>query len=149
MSDLIAFVKGREQSKVIEFAACKDWTDEKGNPVKWKLRKLNTKELENLRRKNFKVNAKKKDIDIDTYAFNNDALAASIVYPNLKDAALADALLSDTPLDQRTPGNVLYAILRDDSEYQALYGVFSELQGWNEEGKDNVDEGLVDAAKNA
>lgn len=147
MSDLIAFLQSREADKVIEFAACKDWKDEKGNPVMWKLKKVHTKELERLRAKHFRVNAKKKDVEIDNYAFNNEAMAASVVFPNLKDAKLADTLLPDTPLDQRTPGNVLYAILTDDGEYQALFAKFSELQGWNDEG-DGEKQALVEAVKN-
>lgn len=146
MSDLIAFLKSREADKVVEYAACKDWKDDKGNPVMWKLKKLHTRELENLRRKNFRINTRKKDVEIDNYAFNNEALAASVVFPNLKEASLADAILPDTPLDQRTPGNVLYAILSDDSEYQALFNVFSELQGWNNEEENARD--LVETAKN-
>lgn len=146
MSDLIAFVKGREQSKVIEYAACKDWKDEKGNPVKWKLKKLNTKELNTLRGAHIRINRQKKDVDIDNFAMNNALMAASVVFPNLKDAKLADALLPDTPLDQRTPGNVLYALLPDDAEYQALFAEFSKLHGWDD---DNGDESaLVEAAKN-
>lgn len=147
MSDLIAFLQSREADKVVEFAACKDWKDEKGNPVLWKLKKLHTKELERLRAKHFRLNAKKKDVEIDNYAFNNEAMAASVVFPNLKDAKLADMLLPDTPLDQRTPGNVLYAILSDDSEYQALLAEFTELQGWGD-GEDNESQVLVEAAKN-
>lgn len=147
MSDLIAFLKQREADKVVEFAACKDWKDDKGNPVLWKLKKLHTKELERLRAKHFRLNAKKKDVEIDNYAFNNEALAASVVFPNLKDAKLADTLLADFPLDQRTPGNVLYAILSDDGEYQALFAKFSELQGWDDKG-DAEQEALVETAKN-
>lgn len=147
MSDLIAFLKSRENDKVIEFAACKDWKDEKGNPVMWKLKKLHTRELEDLRRKHFKVNAKKKDIELDNYGYNNEAMAASVIFPDLRDANLADTLLSDKPLDQRTPGNVLYEILKDDGEYQALFAEFSKLQGWDS-GDDDA-EALVETAKNA
>ena len=103
------------------------FTDEKGNPVLWKLRKLTTRELENIRAKTLRINAKKRDVQFDNYAFNNAVMAESVVFPNLKDAKLADALLGNIPLDQRTPGNVLYAILTDDAEYQAIVAYTDHL----------------------
>lgn len=147
MSDLIAFLKNREADKVVEYAACKDWKDEKGNPVKWKFKKLHTKELNEIRSANARINRKKKDVDVDDVGLTNSILVASIVYPNLKDAKLADLLFPDAPLDQRTPENVLMAILCDDREYQKVWEFVAKLHNWQEEqGED--DSALVEIAKN-
>lgn len=147
-SDLIAFLKQRETGKIVEFAACKDWKDEKGNPVMWKIKKLNSKELSDLRSAHARINHKKKDVETDEMALINTIAASCVVFPNLRDAKLADALFPDAPLDQRTPGNVLFAILSDDTEYQAFCKFVSDLHGWTETAE-NEQSALVEIAKNA
>lgn len=149
MSDLIAFLKNREADKVVEFAACKDWKDENGNPVMWKFKKLHTKELNEIRSRNTRINHKKKDVDTDETGTMNAIFAASVVFPNLKDAKLADALFPDAPLDQRTPENVLMAILCDDNEYQAAIQFVAKLHNWITEENSRDESALVEVAKNA
>lgn len=147
MSDLIAFLKQRETGKIVEFAACKDWKDEKGNPVMWKFKKLNSKELNDLRSAHARINRKKKEVETDEMSLIHSIFAASVIFPNLKDVKLADTLFPDAPLDQRTPENVLYAILTDDNEYQEACKFVSDLHGWTA-GAENDQSSLVETAKN-
>lgn len=152
-SQLIAFVNRRnnEPRKVIEYPVCKAFTDENGEPIKWKIIKKNSQELSDIRAKFARISRKNKDAEINAAAVQDEIMGECIVFPDLKDAALADALMPNAPLDQRTPGNLLKVIIDDDSEYQFLFGLISELHGWNKSEADMIAEqkALINEAKNS
>lgn len=152
-SSLIAFINRRnnEPRKVIEYPVCKAFTDENGEPIKWKIAKKTTKEMADIRAKFTRISRKNKDAEIDGQALQDEIIGECIVFPNLRDAALADALMPNAPLDERTPGNLLKLIVDDDSEYQFLWGLISELHGWNKSEAEMVAEqkALINEAKNS
>ncbi len=151
-SQLIAFVNRQknEPRKVVEYPVCKAFTDENGEPIKWKIIKKTSAELADIRAKNIRISRKNKDAEINAAAIQDEIMGECILVPDLRDAALADALMPDAPLDQRTPGNLLKVIIQDDSEYQFLFGIISELHGWNKSEADMIAEqkALINEAKN-
>ena len=151
-SKLIAFVNRRnnEPRKFIEYPVCKAFTDDNGEPIKWKIAKKNAKEMADIRAKFTRISRKNKDVEIDGQALQDEIIGECVIFPNLKDAALADALMPNVPLDERTPGNLLKVIVDDDSEYQFLWGLISELHGWNKSEADMIAEqkALINEAKN-
>ena len=151
-SKLIAFVNRRnnEPRKVVEYPACKAFTDENGEPIKWKIVKKTSTELSEIRAKFTRISRKNTDADFDAAAVQNEIMGECVIFPDLKDVALADALMPDAKLDERTPGNLLKVIIDDDAEYQFLFGLISELHGWNKSEADIIAEqkALIDEAKN-
>lgn len=152
-SQLIAFVNRRnnEPRKVIEYPVCKAFTDENGEPIKWKIIKKTSTELSEIRAKFTRISRKNKDAEINASVVQDEIMGECVIYPDLKDAALADALMPNAPLDQRTPGNLLKVIIDDDAEYQFLFGLISELHGWNKSEADMIAEqkALIEEAKNS
>ena len=152
-SQLIAFVNRRnnEPRKVIEYPVCKAFTDENGEPIKWKIAKKNAKEMADIRAKFTRISRKNKDVEIDGQALQDEIMGECVIYPNLKDVELADALMPNAKLDERTPGNLLKVIVDDDAELQFLFGLISELHGWNKSEADMIAEqkALIEEAKNS
>lgn len=149
MSELIAFLKGRERKPNVKFAACKEWKDENGNVIEWELKHLTSGELGKIRSKSMKIGSKGKKMEFNTELYNRLMTSASVVYPNLKDASLLDYLLGHLPLDQRTPENAICEILTDDAEYQALIEKVAELNGWDSpEEEEAEDKNILELAKN-
>lgn len=151
-SKLIAFINRRknEPKKFIEYPVCKAFTDENGEPIKWKIAKKTSQELAEIRSKYMRISRKNKEAEVNGQDLQDEIMASCIVSPNLRDAALADALMPEARLDERTPGNLLKVIVDDDSEYQFLWGLISELHGWNKTEADLIAEqkALIDEAKN-
>lgn len=152
-SQLIAFVNRRnnEPRKVIEYPVCKAFTDENGEPIKWKIIKKTSQEMQNIRDKFTRISRKNKDAEIQGVALQDEIMGECVIYPNLKDVELADALMPDVKLDERSPGNLLKVIIDDDSEYQFLWGLICELHGWNKSEADMIAEqkALINEAKNS
>lgn len=151
-SKLIAFVNRRknEPRKVIEYPVCKAFTDENGEPIKWKIVKKTSDEMTKIREKHMRISRKNKDAEFNGQALQDEIMGECIIYPDLKDVELADALMPNAGLDQRTPGNLLKVIVDDDSEYQFLWGLISELHGWNKSESEMIAEqkALIEEAKN-
>lgn len=150
MSELIAFLKGREPKKHVKFVACAEWKDDEGNPVEWELRCLSSGELGKIRGRCMKIGSAGKKMDFNTELYNRLITSQSVVFPKLNDATMLDFLLPNLPLDQRTPENAICEILRDDDEYQALITKVSEINGWvsTEDAMQEEMQELVEAAKN-
>ena len=152
-SQLIAFINRRnnEPRKVIEYPVCKAFTDENGEPIKWKIIKKTAQELQSIRDKFTRISRKNKDAEISAVAVQDEIMGECIIYPNLKDVELADALMPNAPLDQRTPGNLLKVIVDDDAELQFLFGLISELHRWNKTESEMIAEqkALINEAKNS
>ena len=150
MSELIAFLKGREPKKNGKFVACAEWKDDNGNPVEWELRCLSSGELGRIRGRCMKIGSNGKKMEFNSELYNRLITSQSVVFPNLNDAAVLDFLLPKAPLDQRTPENAICEILRDDDEFQALIAKVSEINGWAspEEALQEKEVELVETAKN-
>lgn len=92
MGTLSAFMK--ENAKPIEneeIVVSNRFTNEKGNPEKWIIRKLTGKENNNLRRKHTKKIKNKLgriEEDFNSDAYQEEYITSSVIYPDLKDADL-------------------------------------------------------------
>lgn len=142
MSDFSAFfAENKIQQDNIKFVASTKFVGKDGKPIEWELRPLTAGEDEDIRRSSTRKvktgtrsNAYTSELDTNTYLAK--MTAASVVYPNLNDAALQNSY--------KVMGaeNLLRAML-SAGEYVTLSGKVAELNGFDTD----VNE-LVEEAKN-
>lgn len=133
---LEAFLRqNKKETKEVEIVASKAFVDENGNPIKWKIRPLKTREAESIRKS---VNTYKKNgaVDVDTAEFNRKVAATCTVYPDLKNAELQNSygVMGDEDL--------IVEMLDNDGEYQNYVKKCLEISGYEDEKE------LVEEAKN-
>ena len=95
MSDFRMFMVGTGEDEIVDFVASKRMVDEKGEPVAWKLKAIDSELDEKLRKectKKVAVNGKRGQYvpETDTDKYMAKLCAACVVYPNLNDAELQD-----------------------------------------------------------
>ena len=95
MSDFRMFMVGTGEDEIVDFVASKRMVDEKGEPVDWKLKAIDSELDEKLRKectKKVAVNGKRGQYvpETDTDKYMAKLCAACVVYPNLNDAELQD-----------------------------------------------------------
>ncbi len=131
MSELTAFFKENKKAKQNEFfAASKDFTGADGKPLLWELRHVPTITIQRIESECTTI--KKGGVaSVDMVAFQKKKMAAAVVFPDLKNAELIDNYMSDYPLDQRTPENLLPLMLNDPYEYRALAAKIAEMENIN------------------
>lgn len=131
--------ENKKSSSEVEYAPTKDFTDKKGEPIKWKFRTIGAREFNKLREKctkNVPVPGKRgqyvPQVNIDQ--LNNETIAACTVYPNLENAELQDSY------GVKTPGDLLYALVSNPGEYNDLLMFINGLCGFDTTIEEKVDE---------
>lgn len=92
--DIKIFLKENNiKTEKIEFVVTDRFKDENGNPVKWILKVLSNKELEDLKIKNTikKTTVKGSSFDFDNKSFSRAMILSCIVEPNLYNKELQDS----------------------------------------------------------
>ena len=95
MSDFRMFMVGSGESEVVDYVASKRMVDEKGNPLAWKLKAIDSDLDERIRKectKKVAVNGKRGQYvpETDTDKYMAKLCVACVVYPNLNDVELQD-----------------------------------------------------------
>jgi hypothetical protein len=128
MSGLERFLKqNRVKRENVFYPASASITDEEGKPIEWELRHLTTAQCEEIKRDCIVVGEGRGGVPqqrLDTAAYMESLLAASVVSPNLYDAELQDSY------GVYTPQELLKAILDNPSEYNALGEVVYKMLGF-------------------
>ena len=134
--------KNRKENKEYELCVTKSFLDENGEPIKWKIRVLNSKEYDDIRKEStydVKVKGKKNMYNekIDTTKMMKLMICKCIVFPNLYDKALQDSY------GVMTPEDLLNELIGNIGEYNELLEFVCNINGVNDDIED-----LVEEAKN-
>jgi len=140
MSAMSAFFKKNKVYKENAFfPATKSLCDEKGEPLKWEIRPLSTKEDERIRdacTREVPIPGKPNMFrhKVDATAYIGKLLAASVVYPDLYNAELQDSY------DVKTPEELLKEMVDDPGEYTEFTAYIQEFNGFNVSMQEQVEE---------
>jgi hypothetical protein len=140
MSNLNQFFKNnKKQKENVQFAATSSLVDENGNPLKWTIKPLTTKESEDIRDActievpvKGKPNMFRPKLNVNQYL--SKMMVASIVEPNLYNAELQDSY------GVKTPEDLLKEMIDDPGEYNAFVAFVQNLNGFNKSLEDMVEE---------
>ena len=141
MSDFRAFFKeNKKQTEHKFYAATKSICDEKGEPLKWELRQLTSREMDDIRDQNtIEVQIPGKPgmfrNRVNGSKMNLDMVCASIVKPDLSNAKLQDSY------GVKTEADLLQEMIDNPGEYANLVQFVTEMNGYD------LDE-EVESAKN-
>lgn len=137
-NNLSAFLKKNKKSRPnVFYAASADFVDENGKPVLWELRSLTTAEHERIRddcmyeTKDAKGRTVQK---MDNSKLLAKMAAASIVYPNLYDAALQD------DYGVKTPEALLKEMIDNPGEYAELMKKVTAVSGFDQDIEAEIEE---------
>ncbi len=140
MSKFSRFMKENKVAKLNEkYAATVSLLDENGEPLQWEFRKITSKENEDLRDScTIDVQVKGKPNlytpKVKTSEYVAKLIAKSTVYPDLYDKELQDSY------GALTPEELLYAMVDDAGEYQALANWIQKFQGFTKILNDKVED---------
>lgn len=135
MNDFSMFLKENVKPiDTVEFVASNRFVDGDGNPVKWVLKPVSSKEENAIKNECIKFNAKSRDFDFNKY--NLKICAAAVVFPNLKSAELQDSY------GVKTAEELLLELLPISGEFNNLFTKVQEINS-----VESFEE-LVDEAKN-
>lgn len=140
MSKFSRFMKENKVAKLNEkYAATASLLDENGEPLQWEFRKITSKENEDLRDScTIDVQVKGKPNlytpKVKTSEYVAKLIAKSTVYPDLYDKELQDSY------GALTPEELLYAMVDDAGEYQALANWIQKFQGFTKIINDKVED---------
>lgn len=140
MDDLSLFLQGnKKKKKNAAYTVTKSLCDEKGIPLKWMIRPITTKENEAIRESCLQeVPANEKgghyQMKLDMSGYMAKVIAASIVEPNLYNAALQDSY------GVKTPEDLLMEMVDDPGEYNALSEFVQSLNGFDESMEEKVEQ---------
>lgn len=135
MNDFSMFLKENVKPiETIEFVASNRFIDGDGNPVKWILKPVSSKEENVIKQECIKFNAKNRDFDFNKY--NLKICAAAVVFPNLRSADLQDSY------GVKTPEDLLLELLPISGEFNNLFTKVQEINSVESL------EDLVEEAKN-
>lgn len=140
MSKFSRFMKENKVAKPNEkYAATTSLLDENDEPLQWEFRKITSKENEDLRDScTIDVQVKGKPNlytpKVKTSEYVAKLIAKSTVYPDLYDKELQDSY------GAMTPEELLYAMVDDAGEYQALANWIQKFQGFTKILNDKVEE---------
>ena len=140
MSNFSRFMKANKITKEnTTFAATKTLLDEDGNPLKWTIRPLTTKENDNIRDDCMmevpvkgKPNMFKPKLNTSKYVAK--MICASVVEPNLYDKELQDSY------GVMTPEELLKEMVDEPGEYQELVAFVQEFNGFNTTMDEKIEE---------
>lgn len=137
MSGLSVFLKeNKKNTEHVKVVVSKAFADGEGNPVKWEMRPLKSKEADAIRDQCTTL-SKGGIQKIDTARFNRMVTARCTIYPNLNDKELQDSY------GVMGAEELIQELLDNDGEYQAYAKRCLEISGYYEK-----EEELVDQAKN-
>jgi len=139
MSNLSAFLKKNKKVREnVFYAASADFTDENGAPVQWELRPVSTVENDRIREECTAEIREKKGGAVRHKLNQNLYMAklacASIIFPNLNDAALQDSY------GVKTPEALLKEMLDNPGEYADLLARVSEISGFDRDAAEEIEE---------
>ena len=140
MSKFSLFMKENKAVKENgKYAPTKSLTDEKGNPLEWEFRHISSKENEALREScTMEVQVKGKPNmfrpKLNAAQYLAKMVVASAVCPDLYDAQLQDSY------GVKTPEDLVYAIVDDPGEYNALGEWLQQFQGFTKSFEEKVEE---------
>jgi len=130
MSNLSVFFKQNKPVKKNEFfAASKDFVDADGKPVMWEFKRINSREKDEIQNACSEIKDRSGKMKVDSAKFGRMFLAQTVVFPDLRDRELVDSYMSEYPLDERTPDNLICLLLDDPAEYEAALKFSMELSG--------------------
>ena len=138
MSDFRMFMVGSGESEVVDYVASKRMVDEKGNPLAWKLKAINSDLDERIRKectKKVAVNGKRGQYvpETDTDKYMAKLCVACVVYPNLNDVELQDYYgVKDA--------EALLKTMLKPAEYTELKVRVNEVLGYDLSMEDEVEE---------
>lgn len=140
MSKFILFMKANKKEKENgKYAATSSLTDEKGNPLEWEFRHINSKENDEIRDSctvDVQVTGKPNLYrpKVDTAKYIARMIVKSAVTPDLYDADLQDSY------GVKSPEELLYAMVDDPGEYQDLTLWVQQFNGFTKSMDDKVEE---------
>lgn len=140
MSNLELFMKGNKKQKTNGFfAATQSLVDDKGEPLKWEIKPISTKEDEAIRNdctQEVPIPGKKNQfrIKIDANAYMVKQVTASVVFPNLLDAKLQDSY------NVKTPEDLIMEMIDDPTEFAEFAAYVREFNGFDTSINDDIEE---------
>lgn len=139
MSNLSVFLKKNKQKREnVFYAASADFVNENGERALWELRPVTTAENDRIRDEcTTEIKEKKNGVTrqkLNQGLYMTKLACASIVYPNLNDAALQDSY------GVKTPEALLKEMLDNPGEYAELMVKVSEISGFDRDLSDEVEE---------
>lgn len=122
-----------------EFAATKSLCDENGEPLKWIIKPLSTRDNENIRETctiDIPITGKPGMYrqKIDTSKYLAKLICASVVEPNLYDKDLQDSY------GVMTPEELIYEMIDNPGEYTEFADFIQNFNGFDETLQEKVDE---------
>ena len=140
MSKFAKFMKENKVAKENEMhPVTKSLCDENGKPLEWEFRHISSKENETIRESctievpvTGKPNMYRPKMKSSLYI--QKMIIASVVMPDLYDAELQDSY------GVKTPEDLLFAMVDDPGEYNALAAYVQKFQGFNVSFDEKVDE---------
>ena len=137
MSELAAFFKQNKPEKKNEFfPASKDFVDAEGKPLLWELRHIPTVVMKRIESACTTIKGKGKG-EFNAELFNRKKVAAAVVYPDLRNAELADSYMAGYSQDDRTPENLIVLMLDNPAEFNALLKKVNEMGGITDNDDEN------------
>ena len=140
MGNLTLFLKKNKKSKVNTFyAATKSLCDANGEPLKWEIKALTTKQSEDIRTEctvEVPVTGKPGMYrpKVDTKLYVAKLIASCVVFPDLYNAELQDSY------GVRTPEDLLKEMVDDPVEYDKLAEFIQNFNGLDESLSEKVEE---------
>ena len=135
MSDFSMFLKENAKPvEEVEYVASKRFVDADGNPVKWILRPVSSRDDNAIKDECIKF--KGKDRGFDTAKYQVKLCAAAVVFPNLKSQELQDSY------GVRGDDALLLELLPIAGEFNGLFNKVNEISS-----PESLDE-MIDEAKN-
>lgn len=131
--------KNKVKRENINYAVTRALTDENGQPLEWTIKPLSTKEVEAIRKEcTTQVPIKNKPgvfmPKFDNDKFMDKVIVESIVYPDLFNAELQD------DYNVKTPEDLLKELVDNPSEYNDLFALVNNFNGFATNLADSVEE---------
>lgn len=138
--DLKRFLKGNKiKRENAEYAASTRFVDENGEPMKWIIRPIHTKENEHLKEQCItevpvpgKFGMYRPKLDLAQYG--EKLLSMAVVAPDLEDAELQDSY------GVSKPGDLLKEMLDEPGEYDALLKFVQKMNGFDKSAEEKIEE---------
>lgn len=146
-NELAAFFKENKKEKKNEFfPATKDLCDAEGKPLMWELRPIPTIVMKRIETECTEIRGKN-NFKFDQSLFQRKKVAAAVVFPNLRDAALVDNYMANYAPEDRTPENLIVLMVDNYKEFIALQRKVDEMNGFAEDA-DKAMKKDIEIAKN-
>lgn len=140
MADLKLFLKGnKKERETTEYAATKSLCDENGEPLKWTIKALTTKENDQIREectKEIPITGKPNmyRTKVNTSRYIAMMISRAVVFPDLNDTQLQNSYGVVTPED------LLKEMVDTPAEYDAFAQFVQQFSGFDTSLTEKVDE---------